>query len=329
MKVPDIKLGITSRRARSGGDAPGIGEVSRFRSSDVLGEKRISRRRGSRNNPARKRTLKIWSISLGAGAAFVIIVAFFLWIYPLLSQPRVKGGPDDGLDDASVRINSKFPSPSSDESMMLVKKALANRDPSKVDQLFRTGAATPREIVDYCANASTRDGELGECLWLSSVDADGLLLEGVVVTYQLKEKITQRLALLTPDSQGHWKLDFDAFARTVKPSWNDLLEKGAEHGLVRVMIAPDVYFNGPFSDESKWVCYAMNSPETEVLLRGYCAVGTSQADDLAKVFADGRGLSRVFVEIRRIPKGEKHQFEITRLLAHDWVLPDKVGEGSH
>lgn len=322
MKPRDIQRGIVSRHTRKEGDAPDIGRVSKLRSND-LDRGRRSRRRGSIQDPSRIRALKIWSIWLGVGAVLVICAAFFLWIKPLLSRAAAKD-LNNALDDAAVRIVSKFPSPSSEEAISIVKKALLNRDPAFVSDYFRMGSASPQEIVDYCAKADERDGVLGELLWLSSVDTDGLLLEGVLVAYEGNEKSVQRLALLSPDAKGHWKLDFDAFARTVKPSWDKVLEKQALRGLVRVLIAPDVYYNGPFSDESKWVCYALNSPDLKGLLRAYCRAGTPLADSVAKIFEDGRQLSRVTLEINRIPDSEKSQFEITRLLATDWVLPEEA-----
>ena len=50
------------------------------------------------------------------------------------------------------------------------------------------------------------------------MDVGGLLMEGVLVVYPGKERTMERLAFSTPDAAGIWKLDFDAFARSVTPS---------------------------------------------------------------------------------------------------------------
>ncbi len=137
----------------------------------------------------------------------------------------------------------------------------------------------------------------------------------------------QRLALLTPDDRGRWKLDFDAFARIARPPWGELLAGGGDHVLVRVMATPDVYYNGPFRDETQWTCYAMSTPDNDEVLRGYCKVGSPEAEALRRLFANGATTSRVILEINRVTGGETRQFEISSLRATDWILAGTPGRG--
>ncbi len=143
-----------------------------------------------------------------------------------------------------------------------------------------------------------------------------------------------RLAFLTPDGFGRWKIDYESFARIVKPSWSDLLEKKADQGLVRVFVAKDSYYNGPFKDESEWICYGMASPDTSVVPMGYCRKNSPQAKALERIVADSEGgldrhgLNRATLEIRRPEGAEDRQFEITRVLAEDWVLSPKPFDGN-
>ena len=155
-------------------------------------------------------------------------------------------------------------------------------------------------------------------------------MDGVLVTYTGKEPPGVRLACLTPDERGVWKVDFDAFARTCTPSWKDLLERHVDHARVRVFIAKDAYFNGSFQNESQWVCYGMVSPESkellpigQELLHGYCKVGSSQAKAMEQIITDGTQIKRVTLEIQRPPGADLRQFEISRVLAEDWVLAPK------
>jgi hypothetical protein len=267
----------------------------------------------------------VWSITLGIGALLVLGAAVFLWLLPMLMQKSGASASDKTIVDEETRIISKFPSPSKDEASQLVKDALANRDLKKIDQLFRVGSTRPQEILDFCSSSSERDGVMENLDWLSSLDSDGLLIEGVVVNYQGKEKLVQRLALLTPDESGDWRLDFDAFARTARPPLVQLLERTADRGIIRAMVAPDVYFNGPFADESEWVSYAINSPDLDRFLHGYCKKGSAQAMAMEKLFSDEIRVSRVTLELQNVKDSGPRQFEITRLLAHDWILPQSTG----
>ncbi|MEO8613682.1 MAG: hypothetical protein ABI600_00955 [Luteolibacter sp.] len=239
-----------------------------------------------------------------------------------MNQREVAADKKARADDALVRVASKFPSPSEADALNLVKRAISNRDPAKVAALFRMGSANPAEVIAFLKDSEVRDGAIERYDWLSSMDADGILLDGVNVAYKGREKPGERLALLTPNSMGVWKLDFDAFARSVKPSWKEILANSADHATVRVLVGRDAYYNGPYTDETQWVCYGIATPDIEEPLRGYCRVGSAEADSMEQLFSDGQQMRRVTLDIRHIKEADPRQFEITRVLANDWVIPD-------
>ena len=327
MKNRDIQLGITSHRRRTDreGEAADLGRVVKLRDVKFRSQQLEEDEVGGLNDVIHRMVILRWSLMLGGGAIVVIGLAISFW---LLSRPDQHSGEKAAApinNEGMVRIASKFPSPSKDEALDMVKRAISNRDPEKVESLFRLGAATRPEVVDFFKNLEKREGEVDRFDWLSSMDVDGLLIEGVLVVFKGKDKTAERIAFLTPDSSGNWKVDFDAFARSVKPSWSELLGKGADHGRVRVFVGHDDYYNGPFRDEKQWICYGMASPDTEQLLHGYCRVGSPQAEAMEKLFSDGVETSRATLEISRVKDGEPRQFEIVRLMAADWVLADTSG----
>lgn len=228
------------------------------------------------------------------------------------------------------RVVSQFESPSEEEALKLVEQALLIRDPAKVAASFHPGSSSPEEVVGFLRDLEKADGGISGYEWLSSMDANGLLIDGVLVKTQSGNTQSNRLALLTPDKTGTWKVDFDAFARTVKPSWRELMAAKSGEGLVRVIVAKDSYFNGPFKEESLWTCYGMASPDLKEVLLGYCRKGTPQAAAMARIVAGadpmsgGRSLNRATLAVRRSEGGESRQFEITRVLAEDWVMAAKA-----
>lgn len=320
MKTQDIRRGITSRHCRAEGTLPDIGTISRLRNPEASAPVERRGRRRSRSHRAEKSFGIIWLILLGATTLVVITVAVFLWLMPRL-DPTGEGVAFSAEEEArNIRIESRFPSPSREESMEFVKRALGTRDPDDVPGLFRTGESTPEEIVTFLEESSRREGSVGDCEWLSSLDKDGLLIEGVLVRSRGVEKPVVRLALLTPDDAGNWKVDFDAYARIVEPGWQELLGNGPEQAVVRVTVTPDVYYNGPFSDEKQWVSYGIASPDVNETLRGYCRVGSVQAEAMAKLFKHDEKNSRATVEIRRVSGTSPKQFEIVRVLGGEWVI---------
>ena len=332
MKSRGIQRSVRAQRyERAAGDAPSIGRVARMPGTGLPKGVRRRRKRGEgdRGDPAmdsRRKALTIWSVALAMGVLVVLGTAVWLWLRPNIGRAELTAREIAAAPIVEKRVVSRFESPSQDEALGLVKRALALRDAAGVGEFFHPGSASPEAVVEFLRNMATVDGAVTGLDWLSSMDANGLLIDGVAVGTLIGNKVGNRLALLTPDDKGKWKIDFDAFARTVRPSWSDLLDKRAEQGLVRVIVAKDSYYNGPYRDESQWECYGMVSPDTEVILLGYCRKGSAQAAAMARIVADeedssgSRALNRATLEIRRGKGAESRQFEIARVLAEDWVV---------
>lgn len=290
------------------------------------------RHRGDSNGERRKRKtaapknrVMMLSAVFGLVALAVIGATSALWMSLRPKRVPVEAQADH---ESQVRVASRFPSPSREQALDLVRRAIATRDSQTVGSLFRDGDARSAEILDFLKGLETTDGCIERYDWLSSMDMNELLVEGVLVVFRGREKPGERIAFLTPDSAGNWRMDFDAFARTVSPSWRELLGNAVEGARVRVVACKDVYYNGPFGDESRWACYGIASLDTEEILHGYCRVGSSEADAMKKLFSEGESMSRVTLELRRVKGAESRQFEISRVLAKDWILPTSAGRDS-
>ena len=109
--------------------------------------------------------------------------------------------------------------------------------------------------------------------------------------------------------------------------------------MVRVILANDAYFNGPFRDDSRWSCYGMVSPDIERMLIGYCRKGSLQDQAMQRLFlsepdeagpeaASQSNIIRATLQLVRPPSAEDRQFEIVRVLAEDWVLSGQPFDGS-
>ena len=183
-------------------------------------------------------------------------------------------------------------------------------------------------MVAFLKALEEREGAIKRFTWLSSMDANGLSIDGVLANFGGDDKRRNRVVLLTPDTDGIWKINYDAFARMVTPSWKELLENAGAEAQVRVYAANDVYFNGPFKDDRDWNCYGLASPDIEQILIGYCKVGSAQTAAMDWILSKGKPAARVTLEIRRVAGADARQFEILKVLAEDWVMgPVPFDEG--
>ncbi len=324
MSADEIQRGLRSKFQPESRGGLKLGQVTRVRHrDDPLGG-------GGGHKPGRgrqKTRTMMFSALCGLAALAVIGGSVVVWVLPRL-KPGV--ADSEAWMESDVKVAPRFPSPDRKEALDLVRRAVTARDAIEIAALYRNGAARSAEIVGFLNALEVTDGRLERYEWLGSMDVNGLLVEGVAVVFKGHEKPAGRIAFLTPDPAGNWQMDFDAFARTVSPSWKELFRNGGEQeqARVRVIAGRDVYYNGPYRDESQWTCYAIVSPDTDELLHGYCRVGTPEADGMSRLFSDGEATSRVTLELRRTKDAEPRQFEISRVLAKDWILPDPAGGDS-
>jgi hypothetical protein len=342
VKERDVQRSVRVQRFnRSAGDAPSLGKVARVHSSRPPKEALRRRRRSGgektkETKPGANQRGKViftWTAVLVLAVLGVLAFFFWSWVRPRMGRQQLTAEEQAALN-LKTRNISAFDSPTEQAALDLVKQALALRDPAMVERYFRPGSASPEAVIAFLTGMEERDGVQTGCQWLSSMDANGMLMDGVLVSTSKDGAPRNRLALLTPDAAGVWKIDFDGFARIVKPSWDELLAPGAGQGLVRVVVAKDSYYNGPFKDETQWVSYGMASPDNDKILLGYCRKDSPQARAMEQIVANierkvGEGvdamrrLNRATLELRRPEGAENRQFEITRVLAEDWVVGAK------
>lgn len=334
----DFKRSVKGRRyERSAGDAPNLGRVARMPRRETKVERRRRRRAGGHSNdPDRKskRVVVVWVWSAVLALVTVAVVVFFLVMW-LKSNRRISLAEAAKLEaPREERVESRFPSPSEKEALELVTRALALTEPAGVDECFRAGGATKEEILDFLRGWRETEGKGSRKEWISSMDANGLLLDGVLVITGKYPEEKNRLALLTPDEAGRWKIDFEAFARIVRPEWEKIMDPASAGGVVRIMVAKDSYFNGPFREADGWSCYGMASPDLKTNLYGYCRSNSPQEQAMKRIFAspddpEEQGkVRRATLELARVSGSGSRQFEIRRVLAEDWVVTDKAFDGS-
>ena len=318
---------------RSVGDAPLLGHVPRM-PRKWPSRSRRHRKHGEDYDGAdgrvrRKNRTHAKLLVLGITTSILILGALCLW---LLSQRNRADADYMQIPESPPhreRVISQFDSPSKEDSLNKVRQALLIRDTGKVGAYFRTGATNPTSVIAFLEGMAKTDGPVNGLEWLCSLDHNGILTEAVTIRTTDGTTAQERLALLTPDDKGVWKIDFDAFARTVRPSWKNLLDPNSAGGLVRVYIRSDNYYNRSFGDDSVWSCYQATSPDTDVSLLCYCKRNSPQHKAIKKILADDQSDRttpepvRVVMELRRMADSDPRQFEISGVLAEDWIVSSR------
>lgn len=330
MSSDDFRRSVRPQsQERSAGDAPNMGRVTRMKGAGLpKGERRTRKRgEGGRSNKVRQGrafVVKVWSVLLVLAAVLCLVVVTF---FGLKRDPHKKTAHSVTIPAAEAPQASPekatVPVPSEEEAISIARKGLTVTDPEEIPRHFRTGRETPAQVSDFLKALEGKDGPVTTCEWLSNMNANGLQIEGVLVHFKAPDgKPRNRVALLTPDTDGVWKIDFEAFARRSYPAWPEFLEGSAESIQCRVYLAQDNYYNGPFSDDTQWVCIGMASPDTEEILYGYCKIGSPQVSALQRILSSQASLGRATVEIKKVPGALPRQYVISQVLAEDWVTGD-------
>ena len=95
--------------------------------------------------------------------------------------------------------------------------------------------------------------------------------------------------------KGHW----DSYARDGSATWEDFTSGKVEEATFRVFVNKGDYFNFDYSDEEKWRCYRMISPEMPDGIYGFVEAYSETAIAIAEALRDkGRGLERMILTVR-------------------------------
>ena len=227
---------------------------------------------------------------------------------------------------------------STNQALELTQSLLSAKSPEDLSELIRPGTLNPQQAYEFIQDLRMPDGSEPNTTWLGTVDSLSVPIESLTVQY---EDNPYRMTLLTPDANGDWKIDFDAFAQLCVPNFKEFLDGSGSEGLIRVRVIEDNYFNGVFSDELKWKCYILSHSKDENSLFGYCERGskahaaleviekrlidhtTEPGAELSDIMKRTSSTSsRVTLRIKRPAEAELRQFEITDVIADDWLISD-------
>lgn len=284
---------------------------------------RRSGRSGGKPKPLSVLT-KGWIVAVTVMAAGLLAATIGFWMTTQIKGKdkgtvRVNDFRAEGLEGmagSALRLDPE-------EALSIARQAVGVRSESGVEARIHMGDATAAVVLEFLAGLSASAPSAGDFELLHTVDANGLRMQNVLFSYRDKDgKDNSRLVVLTPDQEDVWKMDFGAFARLTEPSWEAFLAGEADSIVARVFIGRDTYYNRAFSDERRWACYAVASPDVSDLLLGYCEHRSPAARALAHILASGeRGMvARATVELRRVDDTESRQLELTRVIAEDWVI---------
>jgi hypothetical protein len=311
------------RQNRSLGDAPAIGRVAKM---SISGNLRRRRSHQQQSSLSRVQKDNRFMLKLGSWILFLGIVALlgggsWLVLKRNINSAKGVGYKDPKEVEQSIIQKALVESLEENEAIKFVKSALELRDATGVENYFRMGENSPDEVVGFLSGIESDEGKISKIRWRGNNSFGRIARDELIVQFKASGLMKNRVVLLIPDSDGKWKIDYDAFARTTVPSWNELIEGRINTGEVRVLASRDIYYNGPFSDEKEWLCFSLISPDRDEVFKGYCKVGSIQAEAMNSLLSDKK-VARVTFEIRRVEGSEQRQFEISRVLSSDWAKED-------
>lgn len=341
-KMDRLQIRLSMKRRapiRVVGDPPCLGRIERMARgvqggtsrrlrSGKKGSRRRHRQRGGRSGT--RAAIILFSLTILA-----IVASVAIWLYQR-GRERVSSQFEMARKAPVVeRIESRFESPTEDQSRAIVMEAIGAKDEAAVLANFRLNGVAPAEVLEFLHREEELHGPGRVKSWFGSIDPNNTLVESISVERVKDGKTASSIAMLTPDENGAWKLDFDSFAGKCEPTWKTVVSGEAGEGMVRIWFVEDSYYNGVFVDEAEWLCFSMARLDSDVRLFGYCRRNSPQAAAIASILNRVRTNNknemypfRATLAISRPEGAEKRQFEIKRVLAEDWLLTDKAFDGS-
>lgn len=134
-----------------------------------------------------------------------------------------------------------------------------------------------------------------------------------------------RMMFLRADSDS-LKVDWESWVGWSDTAWDEFIEnRPSGPHVFRVSLGAVEYYNFEFNDDRKWQSYRLISPDEKHSLYGYAEKNSPLNVALRAILE--QGLSKAMVEIRFAEDAStSEQVEITRLIAEDWIDPERITE---
>lgn len=309
---------------RKFGDAPILGKVSRSPLSAVPGGRRRRSYRKHKSGSARKFTIALSLLLLLALSAF-----FVRHFRSRLAEARQEDGSANLAGKFQERKTVGLRQLEREEALALVKAAFASTGPETVEDYFILGPSDdPRKAADALRKIAESEGAVTDCEWLGQTFANGIVIGEVATRTGGVDGGKGRIAQLVLGADGKWRIDLDSYLRKCVPDWAEIFSGESESCLVRVVVTPDTYYNGSFSDEGKWQAFTLASADSKDFLYGYAERGSPQGKALLNMFGSGANVRPATLELKSAPDGRTRQFEITGVLAEGWVVGESRYDAS-
>jgi|GEM_PF-505051 len=334
-KAPKGPGGHVERRVA--GPAPKIGEVNALvPGSAEEGEPRRRRRRYHHRPRRREPGSLARLLLLLLGIAVCAVASVLLW-----QSNRGEAVPPPS---PTAETPGSVRRPDAETLLAAVERLLGDPSAPTVASLMRPGEMDAGEAAQFLARC-IEDEKLGEQepVWLGSVPSLDRPIEAVALR---TPSSVPRFILVTPDPQGRWQVDFDAFARRCEPPLRSLGDPATREAMVRVLMQKGNHYGGAFDRRSEWDCYRLQSPDLDAPVHAYARAESVQARALSKIHqrakarlldptgpegqprlpAEREATSRVTLRLSRPEGAETGQFAVESVLADDWVLTDEPVE---
>lgn len=180
------------------------------------------------------------------------------------------------------------------------------RDPERMEPIvhrfYQTGAGDTEDFLRYSPLPASQRGDNA----LAQFDA--LMKDG-----------GHRLIFVVDTTEGP-KVDFETYSRHCDTAWEDLFAgRVIESGAMRVLLKPDTFFNHQFPDDGTWFSIAGESPDLPDMLHLYAPVTLPRV----RTFLEKAQKQAIRATVRLASRNDSHfyrEFEITELIAEDWVV---------
>jgi len=204
----------------------------------------------------------------------------------------------------------------------LVSDALSSNSENITRRFSLETGMSPTAAYKILKEIQTQEGNVTEVKWLGIRYVGDRVIEEVATEHTKGKSISVRLAQITRQPDGSNKVDFGSYVRKTSHPWEDIVDGNVEKCVVRVMISKSAYHNGVFRDDTIWSAYKISSPDIDTNLHVYAEIGSEEESRLRDILATDRSSQRVTLEIRRDETLLPKQFQVSQVIARDWIQDD-------